>query len=107
MPNWKNRFIAYVKSLDENITIDNAEVLIFDELARIKKDCVEENSKPEILNCTAENYNQSDKRMEMLDFIALYRELFYGRQDVFAVRWENEKAGTHGYAPKCKNEWDR
>lgn len=42
MPNWKNRFIAYVKSLDENITIDNAEVLIFDELARIKKDCVEE-----------------------------------------------------------------
>lgn len=55
----------------------------------------------------AENYNQSDKRMEMLDFIALYRELFYGRQDVFAVRWENEKAGTHGYAPKCKNEWDR
>lgn len=107
MPNWKNRFIAYVKSLDENITIDNAEVLIFDELARIKKDCVEENSKPEILNCMAENYNQSDKRMEMLDFIALYRELFYGRQDVFAVRWENEKAGTHGYAPKCKNEWDR
>lgn len=21
----------------------------------------------------------------------LYRKLFYGRQDVFAVRWENEK----------------
>ena len=37
----------------------------------------------------------------------MYRELFYGRQDVFAVRWDNEKAGTHGYAPKCKNEWDR
>ena len=34
-------------------------------------------------------------------------ELFYGRQYVYAVRWENEKAGTHGYAPKCKNEWDR
>lgn len=56
---------------------------------------------------TADNHVQAEKSMSMSEVIVLYRDLFYGRQDVYAVRWENEKAGTHGYAPKCKNEWDR
>lgn len=30
--------------------------------------------------------------------------LFCGRQDVHAVRWENEQ-GRHGYAIACDNEW--
>ncbi len=37
--------------------------------------------------------------------IALFRRLFAGRQDVFALRWENRKTGRSGYAPACSNEW--
>ena len=38
--------------------------------------------------------------------IALFRTLFRGREDVFAVRWQS-KAGRSGYAPACAHEWDR
>lgn len=37
--------------------------------------------------------------------IALFRRLFGGRPDVFALRWENTKDGRTGYAPACSNEW--
>ena len=37
--------------------------------------------------------------------VALFRDLFGGRTDVFAVRWENPKAERAGYAPACANEW--
>jgi hypothetical protein len=38
--------------------------------------------------------------------IKLYRSLFRGREDVYAVRWES-KNGRAGYSPACANEWDR
>ena len=37
--------------------------------------------------------------------IALFRRLFAGRPDVFALRWENTKDDRSGYAPACSNEW--
>ena len=37
--------------------------------------------------------------------IELFRDLFRGRQDVFAVRWENRAKGRSGYSPRCGNEW--
>ena len=37
--------------------------------------------------------------------IELFRSLFRGRQDVFAVRWENRAKGRSGYSPRCGNEW--
>ena len=37
--------------------------------------------------------------------IEIYRSLFRGREDIYAVRWEN-KAGRSGYSPACSNEWD-
>ena len=37
--------------------------------------------------------------------ISLFRRLFRGRQDVFAVRWESKTTGRSGYAPACANEW--
>jgi len=36
--------------------------------------------------------------------ITLFRGLFHGRADVYAVRWESTK-GKAGYAPACGNEW--
>ena len=37
--------------------------------------------------------------------IKLFRSLFVGREDVFARRYENEKKGTSGYTPCCRNQW--
>jgi hypothetical protein len=39
--------------------------------------------------------------------IALFRQLFRGRSDVFPIRCENHKTGRSGYAPACANEWQR
>lgn len=36
--------------------------------------------------------------------VALFRSLFRGREDVYAVRWER-KDGKSGYSPACRNEW--
>ena len=36
--------------------------------------------------------------------IALYQSLFRGREDVYAVRWENPD-GRSGYAPKADRDW--
>lgn len=41
------------------------------------------------------------------DKIAIYRSLFKGREDVYAVRWENTKTQRSGYAPACQNEWHK
>ena len=37
--------------------------------------------------------------------VKLFRDLFSGREDVFAVRWENRARGRAGYAPRCDHEW--
>ena len=37
--------------------------------------------------------------------IALFRSLFRGREDVFALRWQSAKTGKSGYSPSCGNEW--
>jgi hypothetical protein len=36
--------------------------------------------------------------------IALFRSLFHGRDDVYAVRWENTD-GRCGYMPKADRDW--
>ena len=38
--------------------------------------------------------------------IALFRNLFRGREDVYAIRWEG-KGGKTGYAPAGVREWDQ
>jgi len=37
------------------------------------------------------------------DFISLFKSIFYGRQDVHAIRWE--KDGKSGYMPAYKVDW--
>jgi superfamily II DNA or RNA helicase len=37
--------------------------------------------------------------------VALFRQLFRGRVDVYPVRWESKSSGKAGYAPACGNEW--
>lgn len=37
--------------------------------------------------------------------VTLFRSLFRGRDDVFALRWQSNSSGRSGYAPACANEW--
>lgn len=39
--------------------------------------------------------------------IALFRDLFRGRDDVYPRRFESRKTGKYGYQPGCVNEWVR
>ncbi len=55
--------------------------------------------KPNKCSVVAERFSPEDK-------IAIFRGLFRGREDVYAVRWENKK-GKSGYSPACANEWNR
>jgi superfamily II DNA or RNA helicase len=45
----------------------------------------------------------SDFCIQNLDRIRLYRDLFVGRDDLYAIRWDNPE--KNGYAPACHNEW--
>ena len=38
--------------------------------------------------------------------IALFRNLFRGREDVFAVYWTNERTGKKGYSPAIEDPWN-
>ncbi len=106
MATWKDKLLKTISLLDEEMPLDKAEMCLWDEWTKIKNVCEQES---EVIKkvATADNSVTVDKTMGISQLIALYRDLFYGRQDVFAVRWDNGKVGTHGYAPKCKNEWDR
>lgn len=102
---WKTQLIEYISALDDAESPESAEELIISELERLKREFIKNQ---EVIKSTmVDNSEQLDKSMGMSELITLYRDLFYGRQDVFAVRWDNDKTGAHGYAPKCKNEWDR
>ncbi len=37
--------------------------------------------------------------------VALFRRLFRGRDDIWALRWESKTSGKSGYSPACANEW--
>ncbi len=39
--------------------------------------------------------------------VALFRQLFRGRDDVYPKFWTNTTTGRKGYAPACANEWVR
>lgn len=46
-------------------------------------------------------------KFSVAEKIALFRQLFSGRQDVYPRRWESATRGTSGYTPVCGNEWKR
>lgn len=37
--------------------------------------------------------------------LALFADLFRGREDVFPQRWEKPAKGKSGWSPRCDNEW--
>jgi len=55
-------------------------------------------------NSTSQPINLPASSLTTRDKIELFRRLFRGRHDLYALRWEN-RAGKHGYSPACGNEW--
>lgn len=47
------------------------------------------------------------QRLSLDEKVALFRNLFNGREDVFARRWFSKASGKCGYQPVCLNEWNR
>jgi superfamily II DNA or RNA helicase len=45
-----------------------------------------------------DNFSSEDK-------IRIFRTLFRGREDVYAVYWFNERTGEKGYSPACEDPW--
>lgn len=44
-------------------------------------------------------------RFSTTEKVAIFRRLFRGRTDVYAIRWESKTTGRTGYTPACGNEW--
>ena len=41
------------------------------------------------------------------DKLALFRQLFRGRDDVYPIRWKSMKTEKSGYQPACRHDWVR
>jgi hypothetical protein len=46
-----------------------------------------------------------DSNFSSREKIELFRTLFRGREDVYAVLWFNERTGKKGYSPACEDPW--
>ncbi len=49
----------------------------------------------------------STEKISAHERISIFKELFSGRSDVFALKWENYNTGKSGYSPACHNEWQK
>ncbi|MCR4854037.1 MAG: hypothetical protein K5893_10655 [Prevotella sp.] len=45
------------------------------------------------------------QKLSLQEKVNLFRNLFKGREDVFARRWYSKTTGKSGYQPVCENEW--
>lgn len=46
------------------------------------------------------------KQSSLEEKVSILRDLFQGRQDIYALRWESKK-GINGYTPACALEWQK
>lgn len=62
-----------------------------------------------LLNCNGVSTAQPvmKQHLSLEEKVDVFRNLFKGREDVFARRWYSRTSGRAGYQPVCRNEWDR
>ncbi|MVX63399.1 hypothetical protein GKZ28_06785 [Clostridium chromiireducens] len=90
---------SYDELLEENIKLKSEIEQLKKEIAALKSHVSATDNKKQI-NSHSININST-----LEEKIKLYRSLFHGRNDVFALRWDNESKNTCGYKPYCINEW--
>ena len=110
----KEKLVDIISTLSEaNINFKNQLLLLISE----KKSSVENSSDNAVIsdsnqtkyeiqsNCNNEFSPESvSKKSSPQEKINLFKSLFIGRDDVFALRWSNEKSGKSGYSPVCENK---
>ena len=47
------------------------------------------------------------KEISSEEKIRIFEEVFKGRKDIYAKRWESNKTGKSGYSPACANEFNQ
>ena len=82
-----------LKAIDkELVDLENRKQVLIERKARLEK--------------TRQSQNPSNtNKISAEERISIFTELFKGRSDVFALKWENPKSGRSGYSPACHNEW--
>ena len=62
---------------------------------------------PSPINATKkfDSLSLPSSELTLTEKIRLYRSLFHGREDVYAILWQNKTTLKSGYSPVCKNEW--
>jgi superfamily II DNA or RNA helicase len=65
---------------------------------------IQSNVNYSLQNKRTETEASISKQQKVNERIKLFRDLFKGRTDVYAVRWES-KNGRSGYSPACEHEW--
>lgn len=95
MPTEEERIASLKREL---LNLEARRASIKAELAAIGR----RNTEPGLTNALP---SENGRRLGAREKVALFRRLFAGRPDVFALRWENRKDGRSGYSPACENEW--
>lgn len=54
---------------------------------------------------TCETRSMVDRSSPRVAKVALFRSLFAGREDVYALRWENRRTGKGGWGPAVRGGW--
>ena len=75
------------------------------ELDRLRRDAAARLDELHRLRATPDARPIHGDELSAASKVSLFRDLFRGREDVFAARWENQARGRSGYAPRCTNEW--
>ena len=57
------------------------------------------------ISISPDNHGSISKSSPLEEKIQFFRALFHGRDDVYALYWENNRTGKKGYSPACKNAW--
>lgn len=91
--------LTYEELLDEYNRLLAENRLLHEEMDKLKALLSDRNS------VTAPPIVKSYLSLE--EKVDVFRNLFKGREDVFARRWYSRTTGKSGYQPVCRNEWDR
>lgn len=67
---------------------------------------IDSNSTPNLISEIKANEEGFTASVSKPEKIAIFRRLFRGREDVYPVRWENQRTGKSGYSPAIKNKWE-
>lgn len=110
----KEKLVDIISTLSEsNINFKNQLLLLISE----RKSSVENSSDNAVIsdsnqakyeiqsNCNDEFLLEPvSKKSSPQEKMNLFKSLFIGREDVFALRWSNAKSGKSGYSPVCEKK---